>query len=65
MVRKERKKEKESIKERERKKKKDTKTHVKLGTQVTLEGKNCNLETKDNLETAKFRGLIYFHNPNT
>ena len=34
-------------------------------TQVTLEGKNCNLETKDNLETAKFRGLEYFHNPNT
>ena len=34
-------------------------------TLVTLEGKNCNLETKNNLETAKFRGLEYFHNPNT
>ena len=34
-------------------------------TQVTLEGKKCNLETKNNLETAKFRGLEYFHNPNT
>ena len=30
-----------------------------------IEGKNCNLETKNNLETAKFRGLEYFHNPNT
>ena len=34
-------------------------------TQVTLESENCNLETKNNLETAKFRGLEYFHNPNT
>ena len=30
-----------------------------------IEGKNCNLETKNNLETAKFRGPEYFHNPNT
>ena len=28
-----------------------------------IEGKNCNLETKNDLETAKFRGLEYFHNP--
>ena len=30
-----------------------------------IKGKNCNLETKNNLETAKFRGLDNFHNPNT
>ena len=34
-------------------------------TQHTLQGKHCNLETINNLETAKFRRPEYFHNPNT
>ena len=60
MVRKERKKEKKIERQKER-----SLSDQLSCTQVTLEGKNCNLETKDNLETAKFRGLEQFHNPNT